>query len=339
MQNIKTLFLNNNKELCAFMCTKEIVAQAESFDLELNVSNSSGEKKDLEESLNDCEAIITSWGSPVIDKALLAKAEKVKIIGHAAGSVASVITSDVYERGIKVITANSVMAETVAEWVLMVTLIALRNPEKYAKWFSYSGLRWDAREDCRDLASSTIGVWGLGDIAKKFISLLKPLKPKRILVFSNHASIEQLAMIGAEKATWEEIFSESDVIHLLAGLTPNNIGKVGVKELKLIKDGATLVNGGRANLIEKEPLISELKRGRIKAIFDVLYNEPPIEGDPLFALKNIVVTPHNAAAPGTWRYVPFILEEFQRYFAGKEIASEVSRDRFTTMTVEKLAHA
>lgn len=56
----------------------------------------------------------------------------VKIIGHAVGSVGGLVDDDVYAAGLAVTTANAVMAESVAEWSLLMTLVAQRNLPAYA---------------------------------------------------------------------------------------------------------------------------------------------------------------------------------------------------------------
>ena len=80
----------------------------------------------LKKELKDIDICVTHWGCPQFTKDVLENAGRLKLIAHAAGSVAYMVTDHVYNRGIKVCSANSVMAKYVAEGVLAYILSGLR---------------------------------------------------------------------------------------------------------------------------------------------------------------------------------------------------------------------
>ncbi len=287
----------------------------------------------------DCTALITTWGSPHCTAELLDRMPNVKIIGHAAGSVKAVIEPEVYRRGIAVTSANLVMSEAVAEWSLLMTLLATR---KFFIASSYPGRRamdWQRNYEMADIKKLTIGCWGYGDITKHLIRMLKPLNPGQILVASNYADPAMLTAAGVKPVTLEQLLAESDIIHCLAGINQTNYHRLGCRELALIKNGAVLVNAGRARLIQEQALLTELKSGRFSAFLDVHYQEPVPVDSPFYQLDNVVMTPHNAGYPGREFFIPFLLDEFNRFFHGAPLASGVSAERFSSMTDEKLAFA
>lgn len=335
---IKILFLNGSPELVKTMCGRPASERARQYGFEIAAPILNNENRTAwTEMLAEYDAAITCWGSPLVDGDLLQRAGNLKIIGHAAGSVCSAISEEVYGRGVKVTTANPVMAETVAEWSLLATLLAARNFSAYAQWFGSAPLRWEERDSFQDLRSMTVGIWGFGDISCHLLRMLAPLRPGRILVHSRHTPDAVLAGYGAVAASLEEVFASSDVIHLLAGLTPENLERIGRNELRAIKDGATLINAGRARLIEPKALLEELQKKRFKAMLDVFYQEPLPHDSPFRKLDNVILTPHNAGYPGRERYVPFLLDEIHRCFRGEPLLSEISPERYRTMTVERLA--
>jgi phosphoglycerate dehydrogenase-like enzyme len=282
---------------------------------------------------HDADALITTWGSPRCTAAFLEEnAPNAKIVGHSAGSVGNLVDETTEEKGIVVTTANHIMAESVAEYSLSATLFAQRNYTDYAKLRQNEKLIWENREHVLDLAEATIGIWGLGDITRHFLRMLSSLRIGRILVYSRHASGDELDLLGAQKTDWHKLFSESDILHCLSGSTSENAGKIGERELQLMHDGAWIINAGRAGLIQEEPLLKELRSGRIRGMFDVYYKEPLAEDSPWQGLDNVILTPHNAGWTGLRRYIPFLLEEFRRFFTGGTMIARVSPNRRKTMT-------
>ena len=75
-------------------------------------------------------------------------------------------------------------------------------------------------------------------------------------------------------------------------------GIIGRRELGLIKPGAILVNISRPSLVDREALLEALRAGRLGGFgLDPHYDAPGRADDPLLAFRNVIITPHLAAAP------------------------------------------
>ena len=297
------------------------------------------EKMTPEEVEPDPEAValITTWGSPKCGKVILEKMPRLRIIGHAAGSVKLVIDPVVYDRKLRVVSANLIMSKAVAEWSLMMTLLVSRNFFAASSYPGKHRMDWKNAFHMADIKNQTIGCWGFGDTTKHLLRMLAPLNPKRILVHSSHAPEDELHACGALKVPFEQMLAESDIVHCLVGMNQENLHRIGTPELALLKDGAVLINGGRAGLIQEQPLIDALASKHISAVLDVYYTEPLPEDSVLYSFDNLIMTPHNAGFPGRELFVPFLLEEFKRFFNGEKLQSEVDRFRYESMTDECLA--
>jgi len=70
-------------------------------------------QQELIGSIKDIDVCITHWECPTFTPEVLSEANRLKLIVHAAGSVADLVTQQVYERGIKVCSANKIMAKQV----------------------------------------------------------------------------------------------------------------------------------------------------------------------------------------------------------------------------------
>ena len=304
------------------------------FTIELNNNNFPLSDEQWADTLIDVDALITTWESPKLNKIVLSKNKTLKIVGHAAGSVDPIVSPELYRRGVKVVSANYTMARSVAEWSLMMTLVSLRGLTNYAQFGTCNSIDWDKRSSVQGTHNSIIGIWGFGDVAGHLIDFLKPFGPKKILVSCDYLTENEAARLGVTKVSLDEIFAESDVIHLLTSLTENSKGAVGKKQLELIKSGATLINAGRAGLIKREDLLPELEKKRFNAIFDVYYTEPLEADSPFRQLENVLLTPHNAGCGSEDLYFKHILDEFAKFFSSRPLLYEISWERALTMTKE-----
>lgn len=303
------------------------------YEVQLNTRTGQLEKKDWAELLTGVDALLTTWGTPRLDADILAQNDSLKIVGHVGGSVAGIVSPYLYERDVKVCTANGLMARTVAEWALMMTLVALRKLLSYAQ-FGAGGraLDWAGTRTNTAPEDAVIGVWGYGDVARRFIELLRPFAPADILVHDDFLSAEKADSEGLQKVELEDLFARADVIHCLTGLTPQNKGRVAEKELALIKEGATLINCGRAPLVQEHALVAALKTERFAAIMDVYESEPLADGHVYRSLPNVLLTPHNAGCGRDELYLAAMLDEFARFFGGEKLQTEVTWERAKAMT-------
>jgi phosphoglycerate dehydrogenase-like enzyme len=283
------------------------------------------------ELLPGVEALLTTWGSPRLDAEVLSQADALRIVGHVGGSVAPVVSSELYQRGVRVCTANSLMARTVAEYGLMMTLAGLRRLERYARVGVGGALNWAARRSAVAPQDAVIGIWGYGDVARWLIKLLRPLEPHEILVHDEFLSPADAEREQVTRVPFDELFSRADIVHCLTGLTAANKGRVGARQLAALCDGATLVNCGRAALVQEEALIQALRENRFTAIMDVFEAEPLAPDHPYRSMPNVILTPHNAGYGRDPHYLGAMLEEFHRFFLGEPLQHEVTQERGLAM--------
>jgi D-3-phosphoglycerate dehydrogenase len=92
--------------------------------------------------------------------------------------------------------------------------------------------------------------------------------------------------------------AEADVVTIHAPLTPATRHLLDEAAFAALKPGAILVNTARGPIVSQEALVAVLKAGRLfGAGLDVLEVEPSDASNPLFALPNVVLSPHNAGSP------------------------------------------
>ena len=151
---------------------------------------------------------------------------------------------------------------------------------------------WDT--NLVELDGKKMGIVGYGNIGKATARIALAFGME-VLAYT---SKEQKDLPqGVKKATFDELFAESDVISLHCPLTPDTKELVNANRLKTMKPNAILINTGRGPLVNEQDLADALNEGRIAgAGLDVLSVEPSVAGNPLLSAKNCFITPHIAWA-------------------------------------------
>jgi glycerate dehydrogenase len=146
-----------------------------------------------------------------------------------------------------------------------------------------------------ELAGKTIGIIGFGTIGQK-VGDLATAFGMNILAAGRHHT-DQSHRKNFKWATVEELLSESDVVSLHCPLSPETKGLINKENLRHMKRTAFLLNTSRGPLLVDEDLAEALNSGVIAgAGLDVLSVEPPPKDNPLFGVKNCLITPHIAWA-------------------------------------------
>lgn len=285
-------------------------------------------------SIKSADAVMTSWGAPRLDEQFLDVADCLKIVGHAAGSVKPIISPALFERGIPVVSANDEMARGVAQWSLMMTMMASCKMLNWSNVGAHKAFCWDHHQDLGGLHGLTVGIWGYGAITRELIRLLRAVGVEQILVASNYLTDDIAAQEQLHRVGLTELFEQSDVVHLLTSLTDDRVGRVDADLLRRLVDGAALINAGRAHLVDETAMMKELTSGRLNAYLDVYHQEPLPDNHPLRGLSNVVLSPHNAGRITQALFVPMVLKEFDRCFRGQPLMHEVSPKYAAAMTTE-----
>ncbi|HWM76731.1 MAG TPA: NAD(P)-dependent oxidoreductase [Methylomirabilota bacterium] len=194
-------------------------------------------------------------------------------------------------RGVTVCNTPGVNAFAVAEHALTLMLAVGRKITTLDAEMRKN--KWP-RELLTQLHGKTLGVFGMGTIGARVAALGKAIGMD-VLAWSAQGDQARIRAAGATPATKEEILARADVVSLHVRLSPETRGFLGRKELAMMKPTAILVNTGRGALVDREALLGALKERKIMgAGLDVFHQEPLAADDPVLALPNVIVSPHNA---------------------------------------------
>ena len=169
-----------------------------------------------------------------------------------------------------------------------------------------------------ELAGKTLGVVGYGRIGRRTAEIAQALGMRVVA----HDQPGTVPGTGVEMLGLEELLSQSDVVTLHCPLTPENKGMMNRERLARMRPSAFFLNTSRGPLVVEEDLAKALNEGRIAgAAVDVLNTEPPVNGSPLFAAKNCIITPHIAWATkeARTRLMQITAENIQAWLSGSPI--------------------
>ena len=275
----------------------------------------------LAERLRDTEALVLIRERTAIHAPLLRRLDKLRLISQR--SVYPHIDIDACTRlGIIVSSGQHPGTPSYATaeltWALM--LAAMRQlPQqmsalKAGKWQIGVG---------NSVHGKTLGVYGYGRIGSVVASYGKAFG-MNVMVWAREGSLAQARGDGYQVAPGKEaFFSSCDVISLHMRLVDATRGIVTADDLARMKSTALLVNTSRAPLIEPGALIGALKIGRPgMAAVDVFEEEPMRDtGNPLFAMDNVVCTPHIGYVTRDEYEIQFsdIFDQILAYAAGNPI--------------------
>lgn len=222
----------------------------------------------------------------------LALAPRVKVIAlHTSGSD-TVDLAAATQRGVVVTNVKGVNAEQCAEFSIGL-MLALTRQIRTGDIAIRQG-RWSAdTQSSLDLYGATLAVFGLGMIGKAAVRRAAAFGT-RILVHTRTPDPEFARHYGIEYVGKDEALQRADVVSLYSSLNADTHHMIGARELSLMQRHAYLINIARGELVDEAALVDALTQGTIAgAGLDVFATEP-LRDSPLFALRNVVLTPHQA---------------------------------------------
>ncbi len=286
----------------SFISEETIKLLKENFEVTFNTKTENFTPEELYEQGNDKDVLITGWGTPSLKSAgFYEKENNLKLLAHTGGSVADYVDESAYKMGIKVISGNVMYAESTAEGALSYILTGLRYiPDDVS---AMHGDFWKSPFKTRGLLYKTVGIIGVGAVAKKLMEYLKPFNVKIKVYDTYTVDKEFLKSVNGIQTTLEEVLKTSDIVSLHLALTENTKNFMGKEQFEMMKEGALFVNTSRGAIIDEEALTNELKRNRINAVLDVFSREPLNADNPLRQLKNVYLIPHKAGPAYDYRSV------------------------------------
>ena len=241
----------------------------------------------------DAEGIIVR-SSTAVDRELIQKAKRLRVIGRAGVGVDNVDLDAATERGVLVMNSPGGSTTTTAEHTIAMLFALARNiPQAYK---TLKNRQWEkTRFKGVELAGKTLGVIGLGRIGSEVARKCRAMG-MNVVAYDPYINPDAHLSSGLELVDLQEIFRQADFITVHVPLSEHTRNLINKNTIARMRDGVRILNCARGGIINEHDLYESLKSGKVAgAAFDVFETEPNTES-PLLELDNFIATPHLGAS-------------------------------------------
>ncbi|MFZ4408552.1 MAG: 2-hydroxyacid dehydrogenase [Paracraurococcus sp.] len=244
---------------------------------------------------------LVGFGNRTVNADFYKRAPKLKLMQLLSAGYDTVDIEAARGAGIPVCNNGGANSTAVSEHAILLMMAVARRLVWQHE--SVAAGRWRGNDlagtKLYELRDKTLGIIGLGAIGKKVARLANAFGMKVHYYDIRRVSEAEEDALSVRFKLMGEILRNADIVSLHVPLTPASKHMIGAAEIAQMKPTAYLINTCRGPVIDETALIAALTEGSIAgAGLDVFDQEPPPADNPLFRLKNVVLTPHFAGP--TW---------------------------------------
>ena len=243
--------------------------------------------------LADVDAVIVR-SATMIDAEAIAAAPRLRVVARAGVGLDNVDVEAATKAGVMVVNAPSSNIVSAAEHAVALLLALARNiPQamsalKDGKWkrSAYTGV---------ELQDKVIGILGLGRIGVLVAERLAAFD-MTVIAYDPYVAAARGAQLGVRLVSLDELLAEADFISVHLPKNAETVGIIADRQLHMVKPTVRIINAARGGIVDEAALARALADGRVAGAALDVYATEPCTDSPLFAMPNVVVTPHLGAS-------------------------------------------
>ena len=192
---------------------------------------------------------------------LIEAAKNLKVIGRAGVGYENIDADAATKRGIVVMNTPGGNNVTTGEHTIAVMMALARHiPQAVA---SLKSGKWDRNKFVGvELCNKTLGVIGLGNVGRIVAERAAGLRMK-VIGYDPFIAADNVARMGVEPGTLEEVFTKSDFITVHVPLTPDTQGMINKAAFAMMKTGVRIINCARGGIVDEHDLADAIKQGKV----------------------------------------------------------------------------
>ncbi|HEY2215515.1 MAG TPA: phosphoglycerate dehydrogenase [Acidimicrobiales bacterium] len=268
----------------------------------LDLLTAAGHEVDVQEGLSPEEllgaivgahALIIRSSTQVVADVLEA-GTSLQVVGRAGVGLDNVDVKAATERGVMVVNAPTSNILSVAEQAMALLLAQARNiPQAHSALVAgrWERSKWEGVE----LHGKVLGVVGLGR-AGSLVAQRAHAFGMELIGYDPFVSPERAKAMGIRMVTIDELVGEADFVTIHTPKTPETLGLFGRELLAKAKPGIRIINTARGGIVDEEALAEAIQSGIVAGAGLDVFAKEPCTDSPLFALPQVVVSPHLGAS-------------------------------------------
>lgn len=247
----------------------------------------------LPAALKGAHALIIRSATQVSAEVLEA-ADELIVVGRAGIGLDNVDVEAATRRGVMVVNAPQSNIVSAAEHTMALLMASARNvPQAHA---ALKAGRWErSKWEGVELSDKTLGIVGLGRIGK-LVAQRALAFGMRLVAYDPFVAAERARQMSVEMMSLDDLMAQSDFITVHLPKTKETKGIIGAEMLGRAKPDLRVINVARGGIVDEAALADAVRSGRIAGAALDVFDVEPCTDSPLFALDNVVVTPHLGAS-------------------------------------------
>lgn len=235
---------------------------------------------------------------PITAAMMDAAGPNLKVIGKQGAGLDNIDMEAATARKIRVVYAPGLNAQSVAEMSVFLMLACARRHNYVDRQFRSGNYKVRfGLQNTFELKGKTLGLVGCGRIGRMFSEIAKNGFGMEIIGYDPFLKQEQVGDLLTLVENQDDVFKQADFVSLHTPLTPETEHSIGMRQFKMMKPTASIINCSRGEVVNEAELIQAMQEGIINcAGLDVTEQEPLPLDSPLYNLDNVILTPHTAAS-------------------------------------------
>lgn len=276
--------------------------------------------------LHDAAAVLIRSATKM-DAEAFAAAPNLKVVARAGVGLDNVDIPAATAAGVLVVNAPTSNIVSAAELAVSLLLACARNvvPANIA----LKGGKWArAAYGGAEIQHKTVGIIGFGKIGQLVAARLRGFDVRFVAydpyVGTPPPGFQDVRMVGLD-----DLLEQSDFITIHIPKTAETVGLIGPDALRKVKPTVRIVNAARGGVLDEGALYDAIVDGRVAGAGLDVYASEPCTDSPLFALDQVVATPHLGASTDEAQEKAGIAvaESVVAYFEGDDVPGAVNADK------------
>lgn len=269
------------------------------FDVVLNADDNPLTRDDLTAAMRDCDVLVPTVTDRIDTDMIAAAGKDLGLIANFGAGTEHIDLEAAAGRHILVTNTPGVFTDDTAD-LAMAGIIGvprrIREGVELIRSGEWSGWTPTALLGAK-LAGKVLGIVGMGRIGQAVAHRARAFGLE--IVYHNRKRLPE-AVERMFSARWvdslEGLMSEADILTLHCPAGPDTHHMIDAQRIGLMKDGASLINTARGDLVDQEALIAALEAGKLAgAGLDVYPDEPHVDAR-LIRHPNVMTLPHIGSA-------------------------------------------